>query len=51
MRLKVVGADTLDDGAVMIHFSDGTSALFTADFLYACKDANGNKPVSEEETD
>ena len=49
MRLRIVGADTLDNAAVLIHFSDGTSALFTADFLQASKDANGNKPIVEEE--
>lgn len=46
-----MGADTLHNGSVMIHFSDGTSALFTANFLHASKDADGNKPVAEEETD
>ena len=47
MKAIVTGVD-LFRGGVLIHFENGETAIFGFDFLYANRDSNGNRVISEE---
>ena len=44
-ELTIVDADTMT-GDVLLHFSNGTSVLFRAHFLWGVRDHDGNVPIS-----
>lgn len=45
-EIKIVGADTTD-GDLLVTFSDHSTTLFKAEFLYKVRDENGNSQVDE----
>ena len=45
--IRVLQADRHDDG-VLIVFADGTSVVYTPEFLYEHKNADGNREVEDD---
>jgi hypothetical protein len=43
----IIGADRVG-GGLLVHFSNQTSTLFHADFLYSVRDHDGNVPIVAE---
>jgi hypothetical protein len=46
--ISIVSADRVNDG-LLVRFSDNTTTLFQAHFLYEARDRNGNMPISDDE--
>jgi hypothetical protein len=47
MKPTISNVDIVDN-AVLVTFSDGTAALFDADFLYAHREEQGSDTLTEE---
>lgn len=45
--IAIVGADKVR-GGLLVHFSDGLSVLYPAQFLYDVKNVDGNVPMRME---
>jgi hypothetical protein len=44
-KITIVSLDQMDE-AILIHFSDGVSVLYQAQFLYDVQNDDGNVPIS-----
>jgi hypothetical protein len=47
-RIDVVAADVMEDGALLIHFSNETATLFHGQFLFDVRDQDNNVAIVEE---
>ena len=47
-QIRVIDADTIS-GNLLIHFSNGTSVLFQAHFLWQVRQSDGNVAISNED--
>ena len=45
--IGIVSADRVNDG-LLVRFSDNTTTLFPAQFLYETRDQNGNRPIADD---
>jgi hypothetical protein len=48
--IRVLEADRFHDG-ILIRFADGTSVLYTPEFLYKHRGADGNREVADDPAD
>jgi hypothetical protein len=48
--IRVLEADRFHDG-ILIRFADGTSVLYTSEFLYEHRGADGNREVADDPPD
>ena len=48
--IRILAADRFHDG-ILIRFADGTSVLYTPEFLYEHRGADGNREVADDPAD
>jgi hypothetical protein len=48
--IRILEADRFHDG-ILIRFADGTSVLYTPEFLYEHRGAHGNREVADDPAD
>jgi hypothetical protein len=48
--IRILAADRFHDG-ILIRFTDGTSVLYTPEFLYEHRGASGNREVDDDLAD
>jgi len=47
-RIDVIGADVMEGGGLLIHFSNETATIFHAQFLFDVRNEDHNVPIVEE---